>query len=243
MSKLKRSTEQLYKMFSPYRVGNDFVGCECCVAPSESAKLTSKPLRLLTYDDLEHYSSSAMSTWGDVRHFKHFLPRLLELAIEHRDEFLDLAVVFGKLAYARWYSWPPREIDAVDGFLRAYWEYQLTIDIDSPQDDAIDTVLCAEACACESVKPLLTAWLEEESISAKKHLAAFVLGNNDYLLRKQRLANAFWDYRAKPHDEVICWLRSSAVSTYLSNAELPQEFELARCQLDTIRSALGEIPT
>lgn len=240
MSDLNNAVEKLYSTFSPYRIGDDFVGCDCCVSPERSAKLAAKPLRSLTYEDLEHYATKAMSTWGDVRHFKHFLPKLLELTIEHRDEFLDLAVVFGKLAYAHWHSWPPQETRAVDRFLHTYWEYQLNLDIDSPHNDAIDTVLCAEASALESVAPLLADWLAEDSISAKKHLATFVLGNDDSLLRKHKLSNAFWDYGARPHGEVIHWLRAEEVLAYLGNAQLPEEFEPAKYQLEAVRSALGE---
>lgn len=243
MHDLNKAVESLYTTFSPYRIGDDFVGCDCCVSPERSAKLAAKPLRSLAYEDLEHYATKAMSTWGDVRHFKQFLPKLLELTIEHRDEFLDLAVVFGKLAYAQWNSWPPQETRAVDRFLHIYWKYQLNLDIDSPHNDAIDTVLCAEASALESVEPLLAYWLAEDAVSAKKHLAAFVLGNDDSLLRKHRLSNAFWNYEAIPHGEVLLWLRTAEVSAYLGNAQLPEEFEPAKHQLEAVRSALGEITT
>ncbi len=243
MKTLSEATEQLYATFSPYRGGEDFVGCDCCVSTEQSKKLAGTPLRELTYEDLERYARKAMSTWGDVKNFKHFLPRLLELAIEHRDEFLDLAVVFGKLRCAHWQSWPPREVACVDDYLRAYWVYQLKLEIDSPQSDAIDTVLCAEGNALESVKPLLTAWLAEESISAKKHLAAFVIGNDDYLLSKHKLSNAFWDFGARPHGEVLRWLRSQDVLAYLGNAELPEEFAPAKHQLEAVRAALEETAT
>lgn len=241
MNELKSAVERLYATFSPYRVGDDFVGCDCCVSPKESAKLAAGSLRLLTYDDLEHYSRSAMSTWGNVRHFKHFLPRLLELTIEHRDEFLDLAVVFGKLAYAKWYSWPTGEFDATDEFLRAYWEYQLAQDFANPHDDAIDTVLCAEARAHESVQSLLDSWLRTESNIRRKHLAAFVLANDEYLLKKHRLSNSFWDYGSKAHSEVIAWLKSPEVSDYLNRQELSEGFKVAYYQLEAVRAALESV--
>ena len=104
---------KLYEAFSHYRIGDDFSGCDCCVGPEHSAKLAGPLIRDLTYEDLERYSRKAISTWGNVRHFKHFLPRLLELTIEHRDDFLDLAVVFGKLKSAQLDTWPQREQNAV----------------------------------------------------------------------------------------------------------------------------------
>ncbi len=241
MEKLCEAIERLYETFTSYRVGDDFVGCDYGNSAGESAQLASKPLRRLTCDDLERYARKAMSTWGDVGHFKHFLPRLLELVVDHRDEFLDLAVVFGKLRHARWQSWPPREVNCVDEYLREYWTYQLSLDIATPSSDAIDTVLCAEANALESVEPLLTAWLADGSPSAKKHLAAFVLGNDDDLLRKHKLSNAFWDHGARPHSEVLGWLRSPEVATYLGTAKLPDEFEPAKHQLEAISAVLAEV--
>lgn len=243
MISMEQAAKGLYETFSPYRVGDDFVGCDCCVSAGESTKLASKPLNLLTYDDLEHYSRSAMSTSGNVRHFKHFLPRLMELAIDHRDDFLDLAVVFGKLRYARWQSWSPREVDAVSVYLRDYWRYQLSLDIENPYSDAIDTVLCAEAAALDSIQHLLAAWLATDSTVARKHLAAFILSNDEELLRKQRLSNAFWDFGATPHGEVLEWLKSPEVSGYLRDAKLPTEFRAATHQLEAVCAALEEART
>lgn len=243
MTTTVQAIAMLYETFAPYRIGDDFTHCECCVPRNASHELASKPLRRLTYQDLEHYSRKAMTTWGEVRHFKHFVPRLLELAIEHRDGFLDLAVLFGKLRYAQWQLWTPQEIEAVDAYLQAYWVNQLRLDIESPYSDAIDTVLCAEASALDSVKPLLAEWLAEGSLVARKHLAAFVLGNADCLVKKSRLSNPFWDYVALPHAEVLAWLKSPEVRTYLQTAALPTEFQPAVYQVDAIRSALEKIPS
>jgi len=237
VNSLNDEIENLYTTFSPYRLGDDFVGCDCCVAPERSAKLAKKPLRRLTYDDLEMYASKAMSTWGDVRHFKHFLPRLFELTVDHRDGFLDLAVVFGKLSYGQWQTWPRSEFVVVDSFLRAYWEYQINQDCPRPQDDAIDTVLCAEASAYESVQVLLDTWLPTDSLAVRKHLAAFILWNEDDLLRKQRLSNPFWDRESMAYSEVIAWLRSDETFDYLNNVVLSGGFEVATSQLEAIRAA------
>ncbi len=176
-----------------------------------------------------------MTTWGGLRHFKHFLPRLLELTINHRDDFLDLAVVFGKLRYAQWKSWPRAEFDATDRFLRAYWEDQLNQHVSQPLSDAIDTVLCAVSGAYDSVQPLLDFWVGNDSIAARNHLAAFVLWNEGELLAKQRLANSFWDRSSRPYAEVIAWLTSDHVYEYLTLSELPPELAPARCQLEAVR--------
>ncbi|PHS03790.1 MAG: hypothetical protein COA78_17320 [Blastopirellula sp.] len=236
----------LYSTFAHCRIGDDFTGCDCCVGPEHSARLADPPLRVLTYDDLERYSRKAISTWGNVRHFKHFLPRLLELTIEHRDDFLDLAVVFGKLKYAQFDSWPQRERDAVNRFLDEYWDHQLAGPIIGAFEDSIDTVLCAISNALPSIQRFLDAWISTRTNNAKRHLAAFILNNDDSLLKNGRLSSAFWDTNASPHSEVVTWLQSDAVFNYFDgdgDAVLIDDFSYAWTQLMAIRSSLLEAQT
>ena len=178
-----------------------------------------------------------------MRHFKHFLPRLLELSIEHRDDFLDLAVVFGKLKYAQFDSWPQPERDAVNRFFDEYWEYQLADPVVDAFEDSIDTVLCSISNALSSVQRFLDAWIATHTDNAKRHLAAFILSNDDSLLKKGRLSSAFWDKTGQPHCEVVTWLKSDTVFEYLDGVDDPVlvgDFFYARPQLMAIRSALTE---
>jgi hypothetical protein len=233
--------DNLYATFAHCRIVDDFTGCDCCVGPEHSAKLATPPLRELTYADLERYSRKAISTWGNVRHFKHFLPRLLELSIDHRDDFLDLAVVFGKLKYAQFDSWPQQEQNAVNRYFDEYWEYQLDDPVVGAFEDSIDTVLCSLANALSSVQRFLDAWIAKPTENAKRHFAAFILNNDDTLLKKARLSNAFWDTTGQPHTEVVNWLGSDAVYRILIGPEDPvlvDDFEYAWPQLMAIRSAL-----
>jgi hypothetical protein len=238
--------ENLYAAFAHCRIGGDFSGCDCCVGPEHSVKLAATPLRDLTYNDLERYSRKAMSTWGKVNHFKHFLPRLLELSIEHRDDFLDLAVVFGKLKYARFDTWPQRERDAVNRFFDEYWKYQLNDSAVGTFKDSIDTVLCSLANALSSVQRFLDVWSATCTDNAKRHFAAFILHNDDTLLKKRCLASAFWDTAGQPHAEVVNWLQSDAVFRLIDGPDDPilaDDFAYAWPQLLAIRSALTATQT
>jgi hypothetical protein len=233
----------LYSAFAGYRIGDDFTGCECCVDPRDSGRLTATPLRELAFDDLERYSHKAVTTWGEVRHFKHFLPRILELSIEHRDDFfIDLAVVFGKLSYARFETWPQQEKDAVNRFFDEYWHNQLAKPIEKASDDSIDTVLCAIANALPSVQRFLDRWIETRTVNAKRHLAAFILLNAETLLLKGYLFNSFWDVSGRSHDEVLNWLQSDTLYHYFEGADDPvlvNDFSCTWPQLMAIRSALA----
>ncbi len=233
----------LFATFTHYRLGDDFSGCDCCVNPEHSARLASTPLCDLTYDDLERYSRKAITTWGNARHFKHFLPRLFELTIEHRDDFLDLAVLFRKLEYAQFNSWSQHERDAVNWFLDEYWDYQLSDPIVNAFSDSIDTVLCAISNALPSVQRFLDTWITTHTDNAKRHLAAFILNNEAILLKKGRLSNPFWNTSGEAHREVMNWLQSDAVLYYFDDDDdkaLVGDFSNAWPQLMAIRSSLAE---
>jgi hypothetical protein len=90
-----------------------------------------------------------MTTWGDVNHFKHFLPRVFELVWELG---VDLSTIFGKLEYASWRTWPVAEQAAVRQFLRAFW-----IDFQSqtePTENVADATRAIE-CTGEPVGSLV----------------------------------------------------------------------------------------
>jgi len=238
--------DNLYAVFAHCRIGDDFTGCDCCVDAKHSARLAASPLHELTYDDLERYSRKAISTWGNSRHFKHFLPRLLELTIDHRDDFFDLAIVFGKLKYAQFDEWPERERGSVDRFFDEYWKNQLADPIIGAFEDSIDTVLCAISNATSSIRRFLDMWIATHTDNAKRHLAAFILNNDDTLTNKGRLSNAFWDTSGQPHTEVVSWLQSDSLLGYFDGADDPvfvDDFSYAWPQLMAIRSALAESQT
>ena len=61
-----------------------------------------------------------MTTWGDTEDFKHYLPRIFEL-VATTNFIVDTSVVFGKLDYGKWESWPDNEKDTIVQFLYAWW--------------------------------------------------------------------------------------------------------------------------
>ncbi|WP_375181050.1 hypothetical protein [Chryseobacterium sp.] len=121
---LKKSIENLYSVFSKYEIRSVIEGCPCCVSDRDKEKIHSKELRELEEEDLSRYAFKAMTTWGNVDDFKHFLPRILELCIDH-----DLGIhpfgIFGKLKYGKWEVWNDVEKEAVITFLLEWWKYFL----------------------------------------------------------------------------------------------------------------------
>jgi hypothetical protein len=123
MRDLKAAIENLYDTFSPYTTLG-MQHCDCgCISEADVQKLFSKPLKELTVDDLVFYLGKAMTTWGEVQHYKHFLPRICELYTYQRSsgviEFYDIE---NKLDYAQWKEWPVIEIAAVMDFVQEDWK-------------------------------------------------------------------------------------------------------------------------
>ncbi|GAL86123.1 hypothetical protein Hsw_1577 [Sporocytophaga myxococcoides] len=117
---LELSIERLYSTFSRYPFRSEIDGCPCCVSESDKEKLHTKKLRSLEEEDLSRYAFKAITTWGDVEDFKHFLPRILEL-LSTTNFIVNTFVVLGKVNYGNWTSWPGDEQTAIKEFLISWW--------------------------------------------------------------------------------------------------------------------------
>jgi hypothetical protein len=124
MNALERSVEYLYETFSNYPLVPKMNGCPCCVSDTDKEKLHIKPLRDLEEHDLLRYVFKALTTWGNIEDFKHFLPRLFEILanggfIAYTDTLL------GKLEYGKFGMWPENEKAAVEAFLWQWWKNRI----------------------------------------------------------------------------------------------------------------------
>ncbi|MGV1754184.1 hypothetical protein [Agrobacterium sp. CG674] len=75
-------------------------------------QLTAKPIRLLDLGDVQEYASAALTTVGTVEDYKHFLPRLLDLATE--SGVVEPEMIALKLKSAEWRAWPKNEQQSLE---------------------------------------------------------------------------------------------------------------------------------
>jgi len=121
MCELHRSIAKLYEAFREYPLKSKIDACPHCELESVEASLHTRPLRELGWAELGLYTFKAMTTFGDAIDFKHFLPRILELyVLDHDGAPYDVFVVFEKLNYTAWQSWPDSEVVAVRQFVAAW---------------------------------------------------------------------------------------------------------------------------
>ncbi|MBV7268809.1 hypothetical protein [Winogradskyella luteola] len=119
MMTIKKSTENLYSIFSKYTIEGNLRArsCDCCVSDEEIKQLLSKPMRKLTENDLYHFMTSATTTFGCINDYKHFLPRILELM--QNTEVVNDFTTFEKLNYNKWKTWDTNEINAIVNYFEA----------------------------------------------------------------------------------------------------------------------------
>lgn len=222
---LQLAVKNLYRVFRRYTLRDHIPGCECCVTEWDQQRLQVKPLDELTASDLAKYAAKAVSSWGTITDFKHFLPRLLELLTEDAnspDQGINPPVLLEKLRHAQYAQWPERERHAVETFLRAWWQAAL---------DTYPAALTAETCLVSiaqivtDIDPYLASWQQSRSIPAMRHLAEFVFAVADDLQERGTITGPFWSYPEAPRFRVIEWLGEFRTINALENAFFIYNFE------------------
>ena len=188
-SQLLSAVENVYLVFRRYPLKSRIEGCPCCVRDEDQARIHSQSLRALTADDLDEFAREAMTTWGDDEDFRHFLPRLLELATGDPYDPLDAEILLSKLAYAAWREWPSQEQTAVESLLWLRWTTGLERD---PKDFDADAWLCGVALAGVETSDYVEAWRTSSAPTAFAHIVEF-MGSNPDLLANGQMGNAFYD--------------------------------------------------
>jgi hypothetical protein len=199
---LGSAIDGLYGAFAGYSRPVSFEGCSCCwdgrpILPGGSTVAVPapggrRPLHELDAEELSDVAASVPLTAGTLEVLKHYLPRILEIAVGPGFDWPDIEIVFGRLNYeTTWTSWPSAEAVAIRSFLHAFWEDRLCADPAAAEGVPIDAALCAVGCADPDIGWYLDAWLVIDSPHATDHLEQF-LSENAHQLARGRLANAFW---------------------------------------------------
>jgi hypothetical protein len=127
MDDLRQGAEALYEVFSVYPLKPKIEGCPHCELEAAEESLHTRPLRELAWDDFGVYPFKAMTTFGDAQDFKHFLPRLFELyVLDHPGSHYGPFILFAKLDYADWTTWPTSEADGVRNFVKLWKKFLMS---------------------------------------------------------------------------------------------------------------------
>jgi hypothetical protein len=209
---LSASVEHLYDVFAKYKQpaqshSSPFSG----ITEQHKARLYSKPLRDLAEDDLWTYAMHAMTTWGDISEYKHYLPRLHELLVVHPG-WTDAELLIGRLETAGWSQWPDAERDAMIAFLHELWAWSLTID---PDVASCGGILQGFGHAGISAARALATWRTDRSWSATRQIAVLLIYERDAFMTGGSLGR---QWMSPVRDELLAFLREDDTEERLSSA-------------------------
>ncbi len=188
--KLKISIENLYEVFHKYPLKPKIAGCPCCVSDADRLTLHSKPLRDLKEDDISRYAFKAMSTWGDVEDFKHFLPRIFEL-MSTTDFAVDTFVILEKLDYGNWTGWEQEEQDAILDFLYSWW-----VDFVTTQNYFDQEILIGIHKRTKDLSKLLNLWTIDIEGSTFRCFVDFLQSDYQEISQRTKVYKDFSDPEA-----------------------------------------------
>ena len=206
---LQEAIERLYSVFSTYGPVQEMEFCPCgCTNADAIGALLHRDIASIEFAALADYSFSAMTTQGSVQDFKSFLPRLLQGIVTEEYRY-DPEILFGKLRYAKFLSWPPAEIDAVRGFMEQLWELAIQIypvHHVLPGFPEIATLLSSIAQTGVPISPYLRLWSEAATVDATKNLLHFVTLYGEEFSDGKTLSTDFWESAPEQAMELRQWL-------------------------------------
>jgi hypothetical protein len=210
IERLRATVQSLYEVFSPHGLREHIDICNHCHDLEDALLLRSRGLRELGVNELHQYIWDAIDLWGDDYDFRHFLPRILEgLAFDERltDDFVDPAIVLGKLRSRNWAHWPTKEQDAVRRHLFGLWESQINHKFpwELYSEPFIEDWLCGIGQAEEDLDPYLAGWELADSYAAIGNLSHVVV-SSEKELREGKLGNPLESDRQEQSVQVVRWL-------------------------------------
>ena len=214
-AKLHKAITRLYKVFAKYPVNPRMNGSPLYHELAQwNRALTTKPLKELSEEDLSVYYFKALTTWGNVNDFKHFLPRILELLTE-LPTILEEWVALDKLNYGHYDDWPADEQAAIHQFLLAFWQTLLC-----EESTHIDALFEGYFPAIANVYPdfnrLLQLWSATDRQPAAQRLASFICRYAKQVLQK-RVLPGFRDSIARG-ELFFEWLQSDSAVALMKKA-------------------------
>ena len=220
----------VYEAFRPYPLAPHIDPDPCFPSFCDDRPLRAAPLHRLPPSAFDRYQWKAITTWGNVDDFKHFLPRLLEIIATptpqdaHSD--VEAQLIFGKLRYGEWRSWNPAEQWALDAYFDAFWSVLLVRPVDVTDaawaKKTLGDWLSDFARAHDDVGRFLKQWEVEaghptEGLLPAAHLAQTVTRAGG-LLKKGSLDWGIGSELNAQEDQTTAWLASDAVLHLLEAA-------------------------
>lgn len=167
---LEEGLRSLYPAFQDYPFPQSLDASPLRDAEKILSGLKTVPLRELSAEVLGPYAASAMTTVGSADEFKHFLPRILHLAVIRPGSYgLEPPAIASKLALSDWKQWPVAEQTMVANTVYVVWAFKRLQDPDF-DPSAWDWIL-AMARLDLQFESCLSLWIRQPTPNAFLQLA------------------------------------------------------------------------
>ncbi len=156
------------------------------------------------------FSFSAMTTQGSINDFRYLLPRLFQ-GITEEEYTYNPEILFDKLEYAKWMTWPEDEIASIKTYMNAFWLEGLNnfpINERFPGFYEIEPLLTCIAVTRVSLEPYLQQWTDLKVKAADEHLIQFVTRYGEDFSGGRTFQEAFWTKSPTQANTLRTWLVS-----------------------------------
>jgi hypothetical protein len=181
--------------------------------------LTSAPLRELSGEQVGPYSGWAITTVGDHRDYRHFLPRIFELAVTDPVWLgTEPPVIASRLNMAEWRTWPTDQQSAMRCLFHAALDAMVERHPDDWPSEAADW-FCGIATLGEAVAQPFERWRTSSSANAALNMASFIISEAKHLRMHREVRGSFWEEVG--HDvqqEVAALLLDERTKVFLQSA-------------------------
>jgi hypothetical protein len=180
--------------------------------------LTSAPLRELKGEQVGRYSGWAITTVGDDRDYRHFLPRIFELAVTDPVWLgAEPPVMASRLNMATWRTWPAQQQAAALHFF--YAAFDAVVERHPHGGQSADDWFCGIVTLGESASPTFERWRSSASPNAALHMASFIIDEAKHLSRHAEVRGPFWeDVSGDVRREVATLLTAERTTDFLQAA-------------------------
>jgi hypothetical protein len=143
-------------------------------------------------------------------------------------EMDNTAIVFNKLRFGNWESWPGDEQKAIRQYFLASWKAFLRTSPDETGSTDAEDWLCGIAQAEDEMTPYLAIWESDKSVEAARHLSIVIVEHS--FVQDDARPSDFWNKRKEQWSQVRQWLLSGSPQKTLKSvaaAQRDDRFDLA----------------
>ncbi|MBX7501844.1 hypothetical protein K3181_10365 [Qipengyuania sp. YG27] len=194
-----------------------------CTSPYRDADkiwrtLTSAPLRELGDKQIGPYCGWAITTAGDDRDYRHFLPRIFELSVTNPSWLgTEPPIIAEKLNLAHWRSWPSDQQASVLQFF--YSAFLAELEKHPDEGIGVPDWICGLVTLGEPASRVMERWIASPAINAQLQMASFIVDQARDLSLWAKVSGPFWDdVSVDVRRELAEQLRADQTKRYLHAA-------------------------